>query len=78
MRRSLGSFWQMCADGFGHAVFSVDLGGHSYSLVAVSIDLPPALRTDRVISAAWDTSSVLFDGLPGAGDIARIKANAPQ
>jgi len=68
--------WELCPDGFGHAMFSVDLGGHSYSLVAVSTGLPPALRTDRVIAAAWDTSSVLFDGLPGADDIARIKANA--
>jgi hypothetical protein len=69
--------WEMCEDGFGHAVFSVDLGGHTYSLVAVSTDLPPELRTDRVIATAWDTAYVLFDGVPDADDIARITANAP-
>ena len=69
--------WSMCADGFGHAVFSVALGGHTYSLVAISTDLPPELRTDRVIATAWDSAYVLFDGIPDADDIARISANAP-
>ncbi|MEQ6201499.1 hypothetical protein ABMC88_00465 [Sulfitobacter sp. HNIBRBA2951] len=69
--------WQICEDGFGHAVFSVDLGGHTYSLVAVSTDLPPALRTDRVIATAWDSAYVLFDGIPDPDDIARITKNAP-
>jgi len=69
--------WQMCADGFGHAVISVDLGGYTYSLVAVSTDLPENMRTDRVIATAWDTAYVLFDGIPDAADIARITANAP-
>ncbi len=69
--------WAMCAEGFGHGVFSVELGGHTYSLVAVSTDLPPELRTDRVIATAWDSAYVLFDGVPDADDIARIKANAP-
>ena len=69
--------WQMCENGFGHGVFSVDLGGYTYSLVAISTDLPPELRTDRVIATAWDSAYVLFDGIPDADDIARIKANAP-
>lgn len=69
--------WDICAEGFGHAVFSVDLGGHTYSLVAISTDLPDELRTDRVIATAWDSAYVLFDGVPGPEDIARIKANAP-
>ena len=69
--------WTMCDEGYGHAVFSVDLGGHTYSLVAVSTDLPPELRTDRVIATAWDSAYVLFDGIPDAQDIARIAANAP-
>lgn len=69
--------WQMCAEGFGHAVFSVDLGGYTYSLVAISTDLPPEMRTDRVIATAWDSAYVLFDGIPDADEITRIKANAP-
>jgi hypothetical protein len=69
--------WDICVEGFGHAVFSVELGGHTYSLVAVSNDLPPELRTDRVIATAWDSAYVLFDGIPDADDIARIVLNAP-
>lgn len=69
--------WKMDAEGFGHAVYSLVLGGHRYSLVAVSTDLPPDLRTDRVIATAWDSAYVLFDGMPDADDIARIVASAP-
>ncbi len=70
--------WNMCADGFGHAVYSVTLGGHTYSLVAVSTDLPPELRTDRVIATAWDSAYVLYDGVPDAEEVARIAAAAPK
>ena len=70
--------WAMDAGGFGHAVYTLHLGGHDYSLVAVSTDLPPEQRTDRVIATAWDTAYVLFDGVPGAEDIARIVATAPR
>ncbi|WP_300032065.1 hypothetical protein [uncultured Roseobacter sp.] len=70
--------WNICAQGFGHAVYSIDLGGHSYSLVAVSSDLPPDARTDRVIATAWDTAYVLYDGVPDAAEIARICASAPK
>jgi hypothetical protein len=69
--------WDICDEGFGHAVLSVELGGHTYSLVAVSSDIPPELRTDRVIATAWDSAYVLFDGIPDADDIARIVVNAP-
>jgi len=70
--------WQMDEDGFGHAVYSVHLGGFDYSLVAVSTDLPPEMRTDRVIATAWDTAYVLYDGIPDAAEIARIVAAAPK
>jgi hypothetical protein len=70
--------WQMDADGFGHAVYSVRLGGYDYSLVAVSTDLPPELRTDRVIATAWDSAYVLYDGIPNADEIARIVKSAPK
>lgn len=70
--------WEIDADGFGHAVYTVSLGGFQYSLVAVSTDLPADMRTDRVIATAWDTSYVLFDGVPDDDDIARICAAAPK
>lgn len=69
--------WAMDNDGFGHAVYSVTFGGHVYSLVAVSTDLQPELRTDRVIASAWDTAYVLYDGVPSGDEIARIVATAP-
>ncbi len=70
--------WEIDANGYGHAVYSVDLGGHTYSLVAVSSHLPDEARTDRVIAEAWDTAYVLYDGIPGASEIARICAAAPR
>ncbi|MEL6452878.1 MAG: hypothetical protein AAFQ19_16620 [Pseudomonadota bacterium] len=70
--------WQMSAEGHGHAVYAIPLAGHTYSLVAISNDLPDDQRSDRVIATAWDAAFVLFDGTPGAEDIARIKAQAPK
>jgi len=70
--------WHMDAEGFGHAVYSLRLGGYDYSLVAVSTDLPPELRTDRVIATAWDTAYVLYDGIPDASEVARIVDTAPH
>ena len=69
--------WNMDAAGFGHAVHTLRLGGHAYSLVAVSTDLPADQRSDRVIATAWDTSYVLYDGIPDAEEVARIVATAP-
>lgn len=70
--------WNIDADGFGHAVYSIEYSGHTYSLVAISTDLPDDLRTDRVIATAWDSSYVLFDGVPSTEDVARIAENAPK
>ena len=70
--------WDICDEGFGHAVYTLTLGGHAYALVAVSTDLPAEMRTDRVIAEAWDTSYVLYDGIPDADEIARIRATAPK
>ena len=70
--------WEMSDDGFGRAVYSLDFGGHTYSLVAISTDLPPEMRTDRVIAEAWDSAYVLYDGVPDAVELDRITANAPR
>ena len=70
--------WEMSDDGFGRAVYSLDLGGHTYSLVAISTDLPPEMRTDRVIAEAWDSAYVLYDGVPDLAELDRITANAPR
>jgi hypothetical protein len=70
--------WAMDAAGFGHATYQLRLGGFDYTLVAVSTDLPPELRTDRVIATAWDTAYVLYDGIPSQAEIDRIVAAAPK
>ena len=73
--------WEMSDDGFGRAVYSLNFGGHTYSLVAISTDLPPEMRTDRVIAEAWDSAYVLYDGVPDAAErkalIAHLKAPTP-
>ena len=69
--------WAMDADGYGYGVYQLDLGGFTYSLVAVSNRLDPSRRTDRVIAEAWDAAFVLYDGVPDQGEIDRICANAP-
>ena len=69
--------WEMDNNGYGHAVYSVDLGEHTYSLVAFALPLSEDHRTDRVIAEAWDSSFVLFDGVPDATDIVRLQKNAP-
>lgn len=70
--------WEIDADGFGRAVYCVDLGGYTYSLVAFSTPLDDANRTDRVIATAWDTTYVLFDGVPTTADLDRLEQNAPK
>lgn len=70
--------WQIDDQGFGRAVYAVNLGGNTYSLVAFATALAPENRTDRVIAEAWDASFVLFDGVPDAADLDRLQANAPK
>lgn len=70
--------WEIDDDGFGRAVYRLDFGGHTYSLVAFSTPLADEDRTDRVIAQAWDSSYVLFDGVPNADDIDRLEASAPR
>lgn len=69
--------WDMTPDGYGTAVYSIDLGGHTYSLFAVTNELDPNQRTDRVIAQAWDAAFVLYDGVPDAAEITRLAKNAP-
>ncbi|WP_415403866.1 hypothetical protein [Tateyamaria sp. SN3-11] len=70
--------WQMSEAGHGRAVYSIPFAGHTYSLVAISNDLPDDQRSDRVIATAWDAAFVLFDGVPAQGDIDRIAEQAPK
>ena len=70
--------WEIDDEGYGRAVYSVPLGGHTYSLIAYSNRLNPEDRTDRVIAEAWDTTYVLFDGVPEAADLDRLQGEVPR
>jgi hypothetical protein len=70
--------WRMDDQGFGDAVYTLMLGGHDYSLVAFSCPLSDDQRSDRVIAEAWDTSYVLYDGIPDEAEIGRLRDNAPR
>ena len=63
--------WDLDAQGYGTAVYSLELGGHTYSLVAISSVLDDDQRSDRVIAEAWDACFTLFDGIPTTEDLER-------
>lgn len=84
IRRATKERWRVRKDrfdlddnGFGHVVYAVETSARTYSLVAFSTPLDDEERSDRVIAQAWDTSYVLYDGLPDAAEIARLAANVP-
>ena len=65
------------AKGVGHAVYCAHTPDRTYSLIAFGHDLPPEERSDRVIATAWDSTFTLFDGVPEAADIERLRQNIP-
>ena len=69
--------WSMDDAGYGCAVYALDARSRTYSLVAFSTPLEESRRTDRVIAEAWDTSYVLYDGVPDADEVERLRANVP-
>jgi hypothetical protein len=84
LRRLARENWQFTrrtfdidAHGVGHAVYTATGPNHSYSLIAFAHDLPADQRSDRVIATAWDATFTLFDGIPNAEDIARLRENVP-
>ena len=70
--------WEIDAQGFGRAVYTVYGPERAYSLVAFSHDLPDHMRSDRVIATAWDTTFALYDGIPDTADLDRLEQNVPK
>lgn len=64
--------------GVGVAIYSATGPERTYSLICFGHDLPPELRSDRVIAHAWDATFALFDGVPTAEDIDRLSQNIPR
>ena len=71
------TLWEMNAEGFGRAVYTLNYYGHTYALVALCQPLADENRSDRVIATAWDAAFVLYDGVPDTGELDRICAAAP-
>ena len=71
------SRWKMDKNGFGNAVYQLNLFGKNLALIAFSNHIETSQRTDRVIASAWDTSFALFDGVPSISDIERLKTQLP-
>ncbi len=70
--------WDIDEDGFGRAVYVVTIGDRPYSLVAFSTPLEDRARTDRVIAEAWDTTYVLYDGVPSGEELDRLASVVPR
>ncbi|MEM8630822.1 MAG: hypothetical protein AAGF74_06285 [Pseudomonadota bacterium] len=71
------SVWSVDAEGYGHAVYVVEAGRETYSLVAVTQALADEDRSDRVIATSWDAAFVLYDGVPDTAETRRIVASVP-
>ena len=69
--------FEIDGNGVGHAVYCAHTPDQTYSLVAFAHDLPADKRSDRVIAEAWDSTFALFDGVPSADDIERLRKNVP-
>jgi hypothetical protein len=83
-RRMASEGWQFTRpifnideSGVGRAVYTATGPDRSYSLVAFAHDLPPEMRSDRVIAEAWDATFALFDGVPTTEDVDRLEQNVP-
>lgn len=71
------TLWQVDDRGVGRACYRLQGPARSYTLVAFAHDLPPGMRSDRVIATAWDATFALFDGEPTPADLDRLAANVP-
>jgi hypothetical protein len=65
-------------EGYGSAVYSVNNGERTYSLVCFANELTSDERSDRVIATKWDAAFVLHDGVPTQSDLDRLKENVPK
>jgi len=72
------SRWEVDGRGVGVAVYTAHTPTRSYSLVCFAHDLPPSMRSDRVIATAWDATFTLRHGIPDTETIKRLADNVPH
>ena len=70
--------WDVDAKGIGVAIYQANGPDRIYSLICYANDLPSEKRSDRVIATEWDATFTLFDGIPDADDIERLRNNVPK
>jgi hypothetical protein len=85
LRRIAGEGWRLSrprfeldGEGYGTAVYRIDLPAGCCSLVVFSAELSPDERTDRVIAEKWDATFALVRGAPSDADVERLSANVPR
>ncbi len=64
-------------NGFGHIVYLIHTPKGDLSFIAFSNEISDSERTDRVIAEKWDLSFTLFNGVAGAAEVERLKAQVP-
>jgi len=69
--------WEIDEKGVGRAVYRAKGPERTYCIVAFAHDLPPEMRSDRVIATRWDATFALYDGEPTRADLDRLEANVP-
>ena len=65
-------------NGYGVSVYAAHTPERTYSLIAFTQNIPPDMRTDRVIAEVWDATFNLFDGVPTQADIDYLAENTPK
>ena len=70
--------WQLDGEGYGEAVYGLELDGFHYSLFAFTAPLDAGARTDRVIAEAWDATFALHDGPFRPEALERLRQQVPR
>lgn len=70
--------WDIDSDGYGTAVYRIQLQKNIYELVIFSHQILDAQRSDRVVAEAWDATFVLYDGVASPDVIATLAKHVPK
>ncbi len=84
LRRLLFDNWKISKskfdlddNGYGTAVYEININNNIYSLVCFSQHLDSADRSDRVIAEKWDTAYSLINGKLDDYELNRLRKNVP-
>ena len=72
------ALFEVDKQGYGVSVYTASTPLRTYSLIAYTQEIPPEMRTDRVIAEVWDATFSLFDGVPSREDIDYLAENTPK